>query len=167
MAEKDNETGFKVVDRRPFATDGSSRESAQDIPPEPPAESPPKSPPVTSSRKATPQIETPSLVLPGRDEDDLGFEQGAGEGALSGFDTLVSYLGTTAMFQLGVMAGPGGERIPADLANARSTIDMLEVLEEKTRGNLTADETRLLEDVLYELRMAFVEVQKRTSTRPK
>ena len=44
---------------------------------------------------------------------------------------------------------------------------MLEVLELKTRGNLTSDEARLLEDVLYELRMAFVEVQKRSAARPK
>jgi hypothetical protein len=94
---------------------------------------------------------------------ETGFDLGDRQEPLSGFDTLVSYLGTTAMFQLGLMAGPSGERIPADLANARQTINMLEVLEQKTEGNLTREEGRLLDDVLYELRMAYVEVDKRTS----
>jgi hypothetical protein len=78
-----------------------------------------------------------------------------------GFDTLVSYLSTTAMFQMGLLAGPGGERIPADLANARRTIDLLEILQEKTQGNLTAEEAKLLDDILYELRMSYVEIEKR------
>jgi len=93
-------------------------------------------------------------------------EGGAESGDYSGFETLVSYLGTTAMFQMGLVAGPGGQRIPADLTNARNTIDMIEVLERKTRGNLTPDESRLLEDVLYELRLAYVEVERR-GARPK
>ena len=79
----------------------------------------------------------------------------------SGFETLVSYLSTTTMFQLGLLAGPGGERIPPDMANAQRTIDLLQVLQEKTQGNLTPNESRLLDDVLYELRMTFVELQKR------
>ena len=65
------------------------------------------------------------------------------------------------MFQLGLLAEPGGERIPPDMANAQRTIDLLQVLQEKTSGNLTADESRLLDDVLYELRMTFVELAKR------
>jgi hypothetical protein len=65
------------------------------------------------------------------------------------------------MFQLGLIPGPGGERIPADMTNAQRTIDLLQVLQEKTQGNLTPNESRLLDDVLYELRMTFVELQKR------
>jgi hypothetical protein len=79
----------------------------------------------------------------------------------SGFETLVSYLSTTTMFQLGLIPGPGGERIPPDMANAQRTIDLLQVLQEKTSGNLTLNESRLLDDVLYELRMTFVGLQKR------
>ncbi len=79
----------------------------------------------------------------------------------SGFETLVSYLSTTTMFQLGLIPGPGGERIPPDMPNAQRSIDLLEVLQDKTRGNLTTKESRLLEEVLYELRMTFVELQKR------
>jgi hypothetical protein len=82
-------------------------------------------------------------------------------GEPSGFETLVSYLSTTTMFQLGLLAGPGGERIPPDMQNAQRTIDLLQVLQDKTQGNLTPTESRLLDDVLYELRMTFVELQKR------
>jgi hypothetical protein len=45
---------------------------------------------------------------------------------------------------------------------ALQTIDLLEMLQEKTRGNLSDDEEQLLESMLYELRMQFVEVQRRT-----
>jgi len=144
--EKKEASPFKVVDRRSFATDGSRRETVSEEAPGA------KEPPKTEGRPTGPAVE---------DEFDVGADE------LSGFDTLVSYLGTTAMFQLGLMAGPGGERIPPDLANARRTIEMLEVLEQKTRGNLTASEIRLLEDVLYELRMGFVEVEKRGTARKK
>jgi hypothetical protein len=65
------------------------------------------------------------------------------------------------MFQLGLIAGPGGERIPPDMVNAQRTIDLIEILQGKTKGNLTPQESRLLEDVLYELRMTFLEMQKR------
>ena len=164
MPEEKNEPGFKVVDRRPFAGDGSSREKGEE--PEPGKTE--KSPSAASVRQTA--SETVGAELK-RDEfeagGDLGFDSDGLVGGESGFDTLVSYLGTTAMFQLGLVTGPSGERIPADLTNARHTVDMLEVLEQKTRGNLTSDEARLLEDVLYELRMAFVEVQKRSAVKPK
>jgi hypothetical protein len=53
------------------------------------------------------------------------------------------------------------------MPNAKRTIDLLEILQEKTQGNLTAGESRLLEDVLYELRISFVEVQKRLARKSK
>jgi Domain of unknown function (DUF1844) len=159
--DKDEGSGFKVVDRRPFATDGSVRESSDETPPAPPKIERPAEPvpaPAQSGSRAV-EVESPEEDAEAA-FDDLGDSDQA---PLSGFDTLVSYLGTTAMFQLGLMAGPSGERIPADLVNARQTINMLEVLDQKTQGNLTQDEGRLLDDVLYELRMAYVEVDKRTS----
>ena len=71
------------------------------------------------------------------------------------------------MFQLGLIPGPSGEHIPADMPNAQRTVDLLEVLQEKTEGNLTASESRMLEDFLYELRMNFVEMQKRQTRKSK
>ena len=146
MADEKNEpSGFKVVDRRSFTSEGSPRAEHE------PDTDRPASPP-SPGRAARPQIieagqpEPPDEELPGEP---------------SGFETLVSYLSTTTMFQLGLLAGPGGERIPPDMANAHRTIDLLEVLQDKTRGNLSSQESRLLDDVLYELRMTFVELQKR------
>lgn len=161
MPEEKNEgSGFKVVDRRSFATDGSLREE--------PRESPAPSP------KVAPKVEHPAESAPAAARSDAGRETlelpedfGAPGNVDQGFETLISYLGTTAMFQLGMMAGPGGERIPADLTSAHHTIDMLDVIDRKTRGNLTPDEGRLLEDVLYELRIAFIEVEKRATPRAK
>jgi hypothetical protein len=149
--EKSEPSGFKVVDRRGFTAEGSPREEAE-----------------AKKAEATPAVEKasrPQVVEPPTErvsrsqvieppEADLSDEP-------SGFETLVSYLSTTTMFQLGLMAGPGGERIPPDMPNAHRTIDLLQVLQDKTLGNLTANESRLLDDVLYELRMTFVELQKR------
>jgi hypothetical protein len=140
MADEKNEpSGFKVVDRRSFTPEGSRRDES-------PSEVKKAGPPPTE-RVSRPQFIEPS-------EAEFSDEP-------SGFETLVSYLSTTTMFQLGLIPGPGGERIPADMTNAQRTIDLLQVLQEKTQGNLTPNESRLLDDVLYELRMTFVELQKR------
>ncbi len=75
------------------------------------------------------------------------------------FSTFVLSLGTTALYQLGVMPEPGtGERTEADPPIAQQTIDTLEMLREKTRGNLEEEERKLIESLLYELRMRFVEL---------
>jgi hypothetical protein len=144
--EEDSSSGFRVVDRRPFAADGSRKEDVG-------AEEKDR-----EARRATGRSvlrEVPSEPSGTFDEDS------------SGFETLVSYLSTTAMFQMGLMAGPSGEHIPADMPNARRTLDLLEVLQQKTQGNLTPAESRLLEDVLYDLRMSFVEIQKRQTHKSK
>lgn len=146
LDDKDDSSGFKVVDRRSFADDGTPRQETHQE---------------DSGRKPT--IITP----PDASGEDESFPDQSGQEMPSGFNTLVSYLSTTAMFQLGMLPGPGGERIPVDLMNARMTIDLLDVLQEKTEGNLTSDEARLLDEVLYELRMTFVEVQKRASPNTK
>lgn len=141
MADEKNEpSGFKVVDRRSFTTEGSRRDEAASEP--------------TKAAAPAPAEAKPSIPEPHEPEEEI-------PGEASDFETLVSYLSTTAMFQLGLLAGPGGERIPPDMANAQRTIDLLQVLQEKTAGNLNTQESRLLDDVLYELRMTFVEMQKR------
>lgn len=144
--EQDAQPGFKVVDRRSFTSEGTRRPEAADEPEKAGTRSAP--PPAPSAASAP--------------EPELGYEESA-----SDFETLVSFLSTTAMFQMGLLPGPGGERISPDLANARRTIDLLEVLQHKTQGNLTPDEARLLEDVLYELRISFVEMEKRLAKKGK
>lgn len=167
MADEHNESsGFKVVDRRTFSEDGKRREEdgAADSGAETAATPPPTSAKPTAAEPSRPNAVEPEIAEPEIAGEDFAGEPG--EIGPTGFDTLVSYLSTTAMFQLGFLVGPGGERIPADLVNARRTIDLLEVLQEKTEGNLTEEEARMLNDVLYELRLSFVEVQRR-ATQPK
>lgn len=74
-----------------------------------------------------------------------------------GFEHLVQSMYMTAMMALGAGTQPG-EKPRIDLMGARQTIDLLGVLSEKTKGNLTADEQRLLESALFELRMMFLEI---------
>jgi hypothetical protein len=84
------------------------------------------------------------------------------------FSTFTLSLAASAMVHLGLAPDPDGAasqtderdaRTPADLALARQTIDTLEMLQDKTRGNLGDDEAKLLQSVLYELRMAYVKAK--------
>ena len=82
-------------------------------------------------------------------------------GELAGIDfsTFILSLSTSALYHLGLVEDPQtGKRGEPDLTLASQTIDTLAILQEKTRGNLDAEEDRLLESLLYELRMRFVEV---------
>jgi hypothetical protein len=144
--EKSGESGFKVVDRRSFSADGTRRQADP-----------------TEQERTPESPRRPSFT--DAPQTEAGLDEEFGDAA--DFETLVSYLSTTAMFQLGLLAGPSGERIPPDLVNAQRTINLLEVLLRKTRGNLTPDEQNLLEATLYELRLGFVEVNKRQAKKGK
>ncbi len=81
------------------------------------------------------------------------------------FSTFILSLSTSALYHLGLVEDPQtGERPEADLPMASQTIDTLQVLEEKTRGNLDEEEQKLLQSLLYELRMRFVEVSQSGSS---
>lgn len=73
------------------------------------------------------------------------------------FIELLNLLAMQAVISLGGYQGPGGERIPANPAAAKHHIDLLEVLEKKTAGNLSDEEKRAMDSVLYELRMQYVQ----------
>lgn len=73
------------------------------------------------------------------------------------FIELLNLLAMQAVIALGGYQGPGGERIPANPAAAKHHIDLLEVLEKKTAGNLSEEEKRAMDSVLYELRMQYVQ----------
>jgi len=75
------------------------------------------------------------------------------------FTAFVLSLATTAAIHLGDVPDPAtGQPIEPNLEGAKQMIDILALLEEKTRGNLTAEERQVLEQVLYELRMHFIDV---------
>lgn len=77
------------------------------------------------------------------------------------FSTLILSMASTAMVQLGVVAGPGGDAPAPDLDAAKQAIDILAILDEKTRGNLDDGEAKLLGSLLYDLRVAYVDAQKK------
>ncbi len=74
------------------------------------------------------------------------------------FSTFILSLSTSALYQLGLVPDPEtGQKREPDRLIARQTIDTLEMLHEKTRGNLDPGELKLFDSLLYELRMRFVE----------
>lgn len=77
------------------------------------------------------------------------------------FSTLVLSMASTAMVHLGQVPSPGDEPAERDLDSAKQAIDILAILEEKTRGNLDDAEQKLLQSLLYDLRVAFVDAQKK------
>ena len=72
------------------------------------------------------------------------------------FDVFVSGLSMEALVGLGDLPHPVTKKRAVNLAQAKYLIDLLGVLEDKTRGNLTPDESQLLNDVLYQLRMRYL-----------
>lgn len=77
------------------------------------------------------------------------------------FPTFVLSVASAAMMGLGLAPRPDSGRQELDLDIARQNIDLLEMIEKKTRNNLTPDEEKLLERVLYEVRTKFLEVSKK------
>jgi hypothetical protein len=76
------------------------------------------------------------------------------------FGTFVLSLGSSAILHLGEVEHPESGKVEKDLAMAKHTIDLLSMLQEKTKGNLTAQEDKLLESLLYDLRIRFVNASK-------
>jgi len=82
------------------------------------------------------------------------------------FEKFVASLYMTTLMQLG-LAAPQGEKPVLDLIGARQTIDILGILNDKTKGNLSAAEESTLRNILYELRMAYLEVTNLLANPPK
>ena len=184
MAQKRREESeFKVSDKRLFTSDGELRSDSveeQAAPPAPAAATAPSTTAaaVSSIAEAAPTAAatTPESDIP---EPPTASEQKAQHDAykqssrdldsrveLSGhsakelemsFERFMASLYMTAMMQLGLMHEQGGQP-GVDLIGARQTIDTLGMIAEKTKGNLTPKEQGFLQNCLYELRMAYVEV---------
>src|SRR3954471_17859654 len=185
MAEKKHEqSSFTVTDRRLFTSDGELRSEAHEES-ESPKPAPSQSNIAASSEKVQPAA-APESVEGGEEHageeippPPTSAEQEAQAAAykqsskeldtqveLSGhsvkdfeitFERFLASLYMTAMLQLGLMRQQGGQP-QVDIIGARQTIDTLSLISEKTKGNLTAAAGNFLQNSLYELRMAYVEV---------
>ncbi len=72
------------------------------------------------------------------------------------FENFIVSLAQTAYVQLGIVEDPFNKEKNKDLKQAKGTIDLIELIKEKTRGNLTENEQKLIEEVLYDLRMKYL-----------
>jgi len=106
--------------------------------------------------------ENPENGSPPESSDDQGTKEREPEHALApmDFSTFVLSLGSSAMVNLGRLPAPGTDQKTKDLPAAKQIIDILGLLEEKTRGNLDDSESKLLRSLLYDLRVQYVDAQK-------
>lgn len=142
MSEPKHEESFRVIDRRPFTAEGELRQDVVEAeqreakreaalhPPAPPAAANPAPP--------APPVDAPKPSL--------------------AFENLVRMLGSNAAMVLGAYADPNTGQPMLDPDAARELIDMLDALQEKTKGNLAPEENTLLGDLLGKLKMTFLEV---------
>ena len=185
MAEKEKQSGFVVNDRRLFSSDGELRQDVVEAEERERAANEAQKKGVTQAAEA-PNVETSSTTVPeleaegpSADEHKAGADayaastkkmdyrikkeldkEGRGDQARDldmTFEKFIASLYMTALMQLG-MAAPQGEKPMLDLIGARQTIDILGILNDKTKGNLLPGEESTLRNVLYELRMAYLEV---------
>jgi hypothetical protein len=75
------------------------------------------------------------------------------------FSTHILSLASSALISLGKMPAPDGQPHPLDLETARHLVDVLGMLEQKTKGNLDEAESKLLASLIYDLRVAYVDAQ--------
>ncbi len=185
MAEKRQESGFTITDRRLFTEDGELRkEVAEEVerpkPAEAVREAAPANPglkPADDGKPTAPEAPPlPTLAEQQAQADAYRKSSNALDSRveLSGhsakefevtFERFLASLYMTAMVQLGLMHQQG-EQPQVDILGARQTIDTLALLAEKTRGNLTPTEENFLQNSLYEVRMAYVEVTNALSRPP-
>jgi len=137
MDESEPKDEFKVTDRRRFTTEGESKPGDE----------------ATGQRVEREEPPTPEPGETGQRRDQRPPKP-------IDFSTLVLSLANTCLLQLGFVRTSESEVVKKDLDGARQTIDILGLLEEKTRGNLTDQEQKALTETLFQLRMAFVEASK-------
>jgi len=139
---------FEVIDRRKIKAEEEQENSQHQTPAEP--EKPSAGPQLVVNE---PRSEAAEPDQP--DQPEL--PPGVGAQPPLGFEQLVQQFYVSAMIQMGAGA-QDGQRPRVDILGARATIDLLGVLAEKTKGNLTEAEDRTLQTVLFEARMAFLEL---------
>ena len=128
--------GFTVQDRRRFSPEtGEARDDAPE-----------------QAAPASPAAESESRTETGPREEPL---------PEINFSTFVMSLSTQALVHLGEIANPVSGKVEMDVPVAKQMIDILAMLKEKTRNNLNASEDRLMEDILFDLRMKYVEAVKK------
>ena len=140
--DKDSSRGFRVTDRRRFTDDSEAHEETH------------------ASEEAEAAAPGPEPAAPGPEPEPAG---GPSPDEPVSFSTFILGLSTQALLHLGDIESPVSGQVERDLGAARHVIDILGILQAKTKNNLEQAEERLLEAVLYDLRMRYVELVRGTS----
>jgi hypothetical protein len=143
MAPEEKDKGFTVQDRRRFSAEGEARNEDAQENRAPAPESPPPNAAATEPRRAA--------------------EQEPFAEAEVTFTTFMVGLSTQALAALGEISDPVSGARSKDLQAAQQLIDIIGMLREKTRGNLDPDEDGLIEAILFDLRMKYVELARQTA----
>lgn len=140
--EKQEERGFKVEDRRRFSETGETRPEQQESPPAKAGTSTDEAmsevPPHPAARSPEQRTDRPPPLE-------------------MNFSTFVFSLSTQALAHLGEIPNPIDNQTAVDLGAAKQLIDILGILKDKTKGNLDQAESALLDNMLYDLRLKYVE----------
>jgi len=134
MSEKEEPQEFKIVDKRRFSADGNERMSGN-------SELDQKAKKESSSVPTSAKVPPPSSR---EDHDNINFS------------SFVLGLYTHTLIFLGDIPHPETKEVSKNLEAAKQNIDILTILEEKTKGNLTPEETQLMKEVLDMLRLQFI-----------
>lgn len=167
MAEKEEEVPvIKVTDRRKFNLDGSVREGFEAVAEPPKAELPKveTAPPVIEEPKAAFE-EVPAETEV--DAEEFGADEIPGAEDPTSFINFLSTLATNAAAALGAVPHPVTGQRSVDLDGGKYWLDVIGMLREKTKGNLHPQESRLLDGLLADLRMQYVQLVRATEERLK
>lgn len=139
MADEESKEGkgFTVQDRRRFSESGDVREAVE-------------------AAEPTPNQQTPAGTIAG---ESASQQQDEPLPEIN-FSTFVVSLSTQALMHLGEIPNPSNGNVEKDFPVAKQMIDIVGMLKDKTRGNLNNNEEKLIEDILFDLRMRYVEAVK-------
>lgn len=140
---EEEEKGFQIRDRRAYLKESDQEKSSKKG-----GDQKPAAPPNLEPQTAPPRTEEPS-----HPSAEASFPVH--------FSSFILSLATSALIHLGQEANPATGERSVELPSARQVIDLIALLEEKTKGNLTPEEENLLSQILFTLRIKFVEVEKK------
>jgi uncharacterized protein DUF1844 len=159
MAEE-NQGSFKVTDRRLFNADGTLREDAL-IEEAPAAQTPePQSNSNLSSSPGPAQSQRPFAAATAPELQPESPEQEDAEPERTMFNEFLMGIASSAFIYLGLVEHPATGRRQVDMTAAKESIDMLVMLREKTKGNLTRGEEKFFDDLLTDLKMQYVSMRR-------
>jgi hypothetical protein len=154
MEEQEDKRGFKVQDRRRFSPEtGEARETEETV----------RSGEVPTQAAAATATEQAEEL---RREQLRGNRPAAAPSAAISFSSFILGLSTQALMYMGEIPSAPGQPVHTDFVAAQQMIDVLAMLKQKTTGNLDAGEAAMLENALFDLRMHYVDLVKKSTPAP-